>query len=68
MEAATKVIESMNNKVVQEQKVTAYQDITQIKAASPAQGPIKGASSSSPPQINAPIPEPNNGFMHTATH
>ena len=28
VEAAAKVIENMNNKVVQEQKVTAYQDIS----------------------------------------
>ena len=68
VEAATKVIENMNNKVVQEQKVTAYQDITQTKVASPNQGPLKGAGSSSPPQITAQLPETNSGFMHTATH
>lgn len=55
VEAATKVIEHLNNKVVFEQKVAAYQDISQTKLASPNTGPVNtGTSSSSPPQIAPP--------------
>ena len=51
MEAANKVVASMNERFVQEQKVTAYKDISDCTLASPKVGPLQ-PSSTSPPQIN----------------
>ena len=48
IEAVQKVIETLNNKVVQGQVVTSYQDIPQqLKTGETL------ASSSSPPQVNS---------------
>ena len=51
VDAANKVIASLNERFVQEQKVTAYKDISDSVLASPNAG-ANQPTSSSPPQIN----------------